>query len=218
MPRDPVVYAVDDDTDFLSSLKMLLEAAGFHVKTFPSAQQLIDTIDGEPRGCIVSDIRMPGMDGLELMLQLKERHQDMPTVFISGYADVELAVKAMRQGAIDFIEKPVDEMALIESVNRALEASRSSWERVQAEGRVRSLISTLSNREKEVFALLAQGLQNAEVSHRLGISIRTVEVHRANIYRKLDVKNLAALVRFALLAGAVSPTDLFGAPPGSSLT
>lgn len=214
MAREAVVYAVDDDIDFLESLKSILEPAAFRVHVFASAQQLLDTVETGPNRCIVADIRMPGIGGLELQHELKQRGLDIPVIFISGYGDVTTAVKALRQGAVDFIEKPVSEAMLIESVNRAVEASSSSWEHTHAVGRARALISTLSAREKEVFTLLAQGLQNADISDRLSISTRTVEVHRANLYRKLDVKNLAALVRLALLAGAVSPTDIFDGPAG----
>ncbi|MFZ1988920.1 MAG: response regulator [Alphaproteobacteria bacterium] len=218
MARDAIVYVVDDDIDFLESLKSILEAADFRVKIFPSARQLMDTVEVAPNSCVVADIRMPGIDGLELQRQLKERRLNIPIIFISGYGDVALAVRAMRQGAVDFIEKPVNEAMLIESVNRAIQASRNSWERVNAEERARALVSTLSAREKEVFHLLAQGLQNADISNRLNISTRTVEVHRANLYRKLEVKNLAALVRLALLAGLVSPTSLFESPAGTPPT
>ena len=218
MAHDAVVYIVDDDIDFLESLKSILEPAGFRVRIFASAQQLLDDFQAEPNSCIVADIRMPGIDGLELQRLLKEGHFNIPVVFISGYGDVALAVKAIRQGAVDFIEKPINEGMLIESVNRAIQASRNSWERVNAEKRARALISTLSARENEVFLFLAQGMQNADVSSRLNISTRTVEVHRANLYRKLEVKNLAALVRLALLAGVVSPTDMFEAPTESPPT
>jgi len=216
MARDAIVYVVDDDIDFLESLRSFLEAAEFRVKIFASAQQLMDTVELAPNSCIVADVRMPGIDGLTLQGRLKERHLNIPIVFISGYGDVDLAVRAMRQGAVDFIEKPVNPAMLIESVNRALQASRSLWERVNAEARARALVSTLSAREREVFNLLAEGLQNADISSKLHISIRTVEVHRANLYRKLEVKNLAALVRLALLAGIVSATDLFEPPARAS--
>jgi len=152
---------------------------------------------------------MPGMNGIELQRELARRHMRIPFVFITGYGDIPVAVEAMKSGAVDFIEKPLDESLLIAGITRALDVSQLQWDRIRAEQRAQALIGVLSNREREVFDLLAQGLQNAEISERLGISSRTVEVHRASLYRKLDVKNLAAVVRIAMLAGIVSPTDLF---------
>ena len=212
MPREDIVYAVDDDREFLASLRSILEAADFQVRAFNAARELLDQIELRPRSCIVSDIRMPGMDGIALQREIARREFRIPFVFVTGYGDVPLAVDAMKSGAIDFIEKPIDDSLLIDGVNRALEESRTLWERIGAERRAQELLATLSAREMEVFELLSQGLQNAEVSTRLGISPRTVEVHRANLYRKLDIRNLAAVVRIALLAGIASPTDLFAAP------
>jgi two-component system, LuxR family, response regulator FixJ len=212
MQPDDLVYAVDDDKDFLESLKSMLESAGFRVSAFTDARKLIEALELRPRSCIISDIRMPGMDGVELQRVLAQRGFRIPIVFVTAYGDVPLAINAMKSGVVDFIEKPIDETLLIEGISRALEASRVLWERIHAEQRAQALIATLSGREMEVFRFLAQGLQNAAISERLGISARTVEVHRANLYKKLDVKNLAAVVRLALLAGIASPTDLFSPP------
>lgn len=212
MPHDDLIYAVDDDADFLASLKSILEAAHFRVITFSDARDLLEALELRPRSCIVADIRMPGMDGIELQRQLALRKIRIPMVFVTAFGDVPLAVNAMKSGVIDFIEKPVDETMLLEGIGRAFEASRTLWEKIHAEQRAQALIGTLSSREMEVFRFLAQGLQNAAISERLGISARTVEVHRANLYKKLEIKNLAAVVRLALLAGIASPTDIFEPP------
>ncbi len=212
MPPEDLIYAVDDDADFLASLKSILEATNFRVEAFSDARDLIEALELRPRSCIVADIRMPGMDGIELQRQLALRKFRIPIVFVTAFGDIPLAVNAMKSGVVDFIEKPVDEVLLLEGINRALEASRTLWERIHAEQRAQSLIATLSSREMEVFRFLAQGLQNAAISERLGISARTVEVHRSNLYKKLEIKTLAAVVRLALLAGIASPTDIFKSP------
>jgi len=216
MPTDDLIYVVDDDADFLALIKRILEAANFRVAAYRDARSLLEAIEVRPRSCIISDIRMPGMDGIELQRQLAQRELRVPIIFVTAYGQVPLAVDAMKAGVIDFIEKPVDEALLLESVGRALEASNRMWETINAEQRSRALVSLLSSREVEVFGLLAQGLQNVAISERLRISVRTVEVHRANIYKKLEIKNLAAVVRLALLAGIASPTDLLEPPAESA--
>jgi two-component system, LuxR family, response regulator FixJ len=180
----------------------LLQSAGFVVDLYDSPSDLLQSIVPRSRSCVVTDVRMPEMSGLELQREFARRDIRVPVVFITGYGDVPLAVQAMKAGAIDFIEKPIDEELLLDGIRRALAISDQMWERVVAKSR----IEVLSPREQEVFALLAAGITNAEISGRLDISPRTVEVHRANLYKKLEVKNLAAIVRLALAAEVIAPT------------
>jgi two-component system response regulator FixJ len=203
MPVEATVYVVDDDAEVRDSLKLLLEAMNFGVQVFPSARDfLAQPIDGH--ACLVTDLRMPDMDGLELQDEISRRRIGIPVIIMTAHGDVPLAVRAMKAGAADFIEKPFDEGTLIESVRRALAVRSRSAAHFAETAAIRERLLELTAREREVFELVATGKPNKAAAFELGISQRTVEIHRAHVMDKLDARNLADLVRIwlAIQSGA----------------
>ena len=202
MPNNAIVHLIDDDEDVRRALAFLLGTAGLAVRVHESAVRFLEDLPGVQPGCIVSDVRMPGMDGLELQRRLKEMKVAMPIVIMTGHADVPLAVQAMKAGAVDFIEKPFDDEVLLSAVRSALgrfeNADRSAAEAAQVQAR----IDALSAREKQVLDGLLAGHPNKTIAYDLGLSPRTVEVHRANVMTKMAAGSLSELVRMSLLAGA----------------
>jgi two-component system response regulator FixJ len=195
------IYVVDDDEAVRHALALQLSTAGFAVRSFGSAQGFLDGAAALAPGCLVSDIRMPGIDGLELLKTLTERNMSFPVVFITGHADVAIAVRAIKAGAVDFVEKPFSEDAILESIAQAqdrLERSRLETERGEA---AHELLALLTERERQVLEALVAGRPNKTVAYDLGISRRTVEVHRARIMDKMRAHSLSQLVRLALAAG-----------------
>ncbi|MCW8086524.1 response regulator transcription factor [Sabulicella glaciei] len=201
---EPVLHVVDDEEAVRRSLAMLLMAADYNVETYADAAALLGAASrgtGLAPGCLILDVRMPGMDGLSLMEELSKRGITHPAIVVTGHADVPLAVRAMRVGAIDFLEKPYTEERLLEAVKAALAAGDEATRRRSAETRATAQVTALSPREKEVLECLVQGMANKVVAHKLGISPRTVEVHRANLMDKLNARSLPELVRIGLAAG-----------------
>ena len=197
--NDDQVFVVDDDADIRDSMRMLLEVAGFKVRSYTSAKHFL--VDDHPKhGCLIADIRMPDMSGLELQEEVVRRHIDLPIIIITGHGDVPLAVQAMKAGAVDFLEKPFSGTRLTESVRRALDLSRRKLTRQDETRAARKLLTHLSSRERSVLEKLVQGQPNKSVAHELGISARTVEIHRAHIMLKMDASSLADLVRAVLTA------------------
>jgi FixJ family two-component response regulator len=198
--RDPrqLVYVIDDDEAVRDSMGMLLESADLPHCCYASAERFIEEHDGSQRGCLVIDIRMPGMSGLELQQQLARMGNSLPIIFITGHGDVPMAVEAMRQGAIDFLRKPVDEEIFLERIAHALDRESGSWHQKLDREQLLQRIDALTEREHEVFLLVAEGVTNKVVASELNISERTVEVHRAQVMKKLDVRTLAQLVRIHL--------------------
>jgi two-component system, LuxR family, response regulator FixJ len=196
---DEYVFVVDDDADIRDSMRLLLEVAGFKVRSYTSARQFLD--DGVPRhGCLVADIRMPDMSGLELQEEVARRHLDLPVIIMTGHGDVPLAVRAMKAGAVDFLEKPFDDEKMLSSVRRALEIGSRARSR-NAEGiAAKNLLASLTPRERGVLDKLVQGRSNKVVAFELGISPRTVEIHRAHIMGKMEASSLSDLVRMVLAA------------------
>jgi RNA polymerase sigma factor (sigma-70 family) len=194
----PMVYIVDDDEGVRESLTLVLRSAGISARSFADAREFLHQVDLQQPGCVLLDLRMPGMSGLELQQALSERECHLPIIMISGHGNVPVAVEAMRGGAVDFFEKPFDLDHLIERIRDCLtqevERSRNHSRQQQAV----QLIDTLTRREREIFDLLVQGEMNKTIATRLGISIRTVEVHRANLMSKLEATNVSDLVRLAL--------------------
>jgi FixJ family two-component response regulator len=196
---DPTVYIVDDEPAIRDSLAMLLRSVGLRAQTFPSATAFLEAYGPELSGCLVADVRMPGMSGLELQEALAARESALPVIIITGHGDVAMAVRAMKAGAADFIEKPFNEQVLLDAVHRALASRKpgggpSSAGRAELEARV----AALTPREKEVLLLVADGRPNKVVATRLGLSTRTVEVHRAKVMEKMQARSLAELVRMAI--------------------
>lgn len=201
MPPDAVVYVVDDDDAVRDSLLALLESRGFRVEAFASGDALLGVARFAPVGCVVSDIRMPALDGLQLQAALKAREMQLPLMFITGHGDVPVAVTAMKAGAVDFIEKPFEEETLLAAIDRAIRLSRESQSRDAEIAETRRRIEDLTAREREVLICLAQGKQNKVIALELGISPRTVEIHRARVLEKMAARSLSDLVRAALAVG-----------------
>jgi two-component system response regulator FixJ len=205
MPREPepIVFVVDDDRAMRDSLRWLLESIGLSVRTYATAADFLSDHDPAQPGCLVLDVRMPGMSGLDLQTELANRGSELPTIVVTGHAEVAMAVRAVKAGALDFIEKPFSDQLLLDRVRQALEIDRQSREvRVRREDARRRLAS-LSAREREVLSLVAAGKANKEVAAALRLSPKTVEVHRAHVMSKMAVDSLAELIRVAILAGAI---------------
>jgi two-component system response regulator FixJ len=200
MPNKTVIV-VDDDADVRDSLQALLQSAGFKARLFDSAGALLTNFRPEEAGCIIADIRMPDMDGLTLQAKLSEQKNSLPVIIITGHGDVPLAVRAMKAGALDFIEKPFDDDRLLESVRRALDRTREERDQAANSQEVTDRLSSLTPRELDVLKLLVAGHPNKVVAHQLDISPRTVEVHRGHLMEKMQARSLSDLVRMALSAG-----------------
>ncbi len=202
MPPEPTVFVVDDHDRVRGSIRALLESAGHRVEDFASALDFLDRARPEPGDCIVADVRMPHMSGLELQEELARRAMRVAVIIVTGHADVPLAVKAVKAGASDLIEKPFDDEVLLGAVARALENGRQAKEQAASAREAEALIALLTEREQEIFHQLATGRSNKLVAHALGISPRTVEVHRSRIQDKMRIASLADLVRIARAAEA----------------
>ncbi len=200
MPDNSTVCIVDDDQALLAALTFLLTAEGYAVRAHESARTFLDMIQQDACRCLVTDVRMPGMSGLDLLAKMKERRDSMPVIVITAHGDVPLAVAAMKQGAINFFEKPFDGDALLDSVRAALAREESEAAPDAETQMIKERFATLSKREEEVLAGLFKGLQNKTIAHDMGLSMRTVEVHRANLMKKTQATSLAELVKMALVA------------------
>ena len=200
---DRIVHIVDDDEAVRQSLAFLLGSAGLTVRLYDSATAFLAGLSTVKSGCLVTDVRMPDMTGIELLQQLKSRACNLPAIVITGHGDVPLAVEAMKAGAVDFIEKPFDEEAILHAVQAALERG------FEGEGRddsaIAAKLATLSERERQVLEGLVSGHPNKTIAYDLGISPRTVEVYRANLMTKMGARSLSELIRMAIIAN-VAPT------------
>jgi FixJ family two-component response regulator len=195
------VFVVDDDAAVRGSLAMLLKSVSLEVKTFESAGQFLEQLPPEPGGCLVLDIRMPGMSGLELQQQLKLRGCPLPIIFITGHGDVSMAVHAMREGAIDFIEKPFRDQELLDRIYQALELDRSRRRVADEAVQLRERFAGLTPREHDVMLRIARGQANKVIAIELGLSERTVEIHRAKVMHKTGARSLAELVSMTAKLG-----------------
>jgi len=204
MPDKTTVHVIDDDDAARESLAFLLRSANMDVCSYESAEDFLQGISSLRAGCIVTDVRMPGMSGIELLRRLREIDMKLPVIVITGHGDVPLAVEAMRVGAMDFLEKPYDDEALLTSVRNAL----GQGEKINAESQEKAQLlersATLSSREREVLEGLVAGHPNKIIAFNLGISPRTVEIYRANVMTKMKAGSLSELVRMALIAGLMA--------------
>ncbi len=201
MAAEGQVHVIDDDEAMRDSLCFLLETSGLTVRAFPSASAFLEALPGVGDGCVVTDIRMPGMSGLELVRVLRGMRPDLPVVVMTGHGDIPMAVEAMKSGVVDFLEKPFHEDAMIGAVRRALDGARNPARPAADSGPVRERMESLAPRERQVLDGLVAGKPNKVIAFDLGISVRTVEVYRANVMTKMQAASLSELVRMVLLAG-----------------
>ena len=199
--RPPAVFIVDDDEAVRNALRLLLRSVGLAATALPNAQQFLQTYDPHQPGCLVLDVRMPGMSGLELQQQLNLRGAMLPVIFITGHGDIPMAVDAMQQGAFDFLQKPFRDQDLIDRIQRALERDRANRSEMDQKERARERLDSLTPREREILMLVTQGKPNKVMAADLGVSQRTVEIHRARVMEKMGVSSLAQLVRIVVDLG-----------------
>jgi two-component system, LuxR family, response regulator FixJ len=198
MSDQEIVHVIDDDAALRDSVRLFLTNEGLSVKTYASATEFLSALDGAAVGCVVTDVRMPGMSGMDLLAHLASRSLALPVVVVTGHADVPLAVRAMKQGAVDLLEKPFRAEDLIGAVRRALVSGRGSQTNDAQTREAMARLATLSVRENEVLDRLIRGQPNKIIAHEMGISPRTVEVHRANVMKKTQAGSLSELVRMFL--------------------
>jgi two-component system response regulator FixJ len=204
MPSDkPLVHVIDDDDALRDSLAFLLRAAQIEVQSFASAVAFLEALPGATLGCVITDVRMPGMSGIDLLRRLKELKIAVPVIIITGHGDVPLAVEAMKVGAADFLEKPFDDEVLLASVRSALRQRDGETRRHVERAEIEAKLAALSNRERDVLGGLVAGRANKQIAFDLGISPRTVEIYRANLMNKMQAGSLSDLVRMALTIGMV---------------
>ena len=196
--RSPIVFVVDDDEAVRNSLRLLVKSIGLAATPLASAQEFLATYDQLQPGCLVLDVRMPGMSGLELQQQLNLRGAVIPVIFITGHGDIPMAVEVMQQGAFDFLQKPFRDQDLIDRIHRALEKDLANRAELGERSRIRERHDTLTPREREVLALVTSGKLNKVMAAELGLSQRTVEIHRARVMEKMRASSLAHLVRMVL--------------------
>jgi len=206
MPSDKaVVHVIDDDEAMRESLAFLLGAVGMEVRTYESALGFLDVAPNAEAGCVITDVRMPGLSGVDLLRRLRELKLGIPVIVITGHGDVPLAVEAMKIGALDFLEKPFDDEVLLASVRSALNQLNQDQKRQAERNEIERRLAALSNRERDVLEGLVSGHANKQIAYDLGISPRTIEIYRANLMTKMQAASLSDLVRMALIAGILGP-------------
>jgi two-component system, LuxR family, response regulator FixJ len=196
--KKPVIMVVDDDAGVRSAMRALLKSVGLESQLFTSAREFLAAYQPGQPGCLLLDIRMPGMSGLELQQQLNLRGAVLPVIFMTGHGDVPMAVEAMQQGAFDFLQKPFRDQDLLDRIQRALVKDAESRATLGEHSRIRIHLESLTAREREVLDLLTQGKQNKAIAQDLGVSPRTIEIHRARVMEKMDAQSVAELVRMML--------------------
>jgi two-component system, LuxR family, response regulator FixJ len=201
----PTIFLIDDHASVRDALSEMLGVLGYQVKAYESADLFLATIDDRQPGCIVADVRMPGTDGISLVRELARRAITIPVVLISGHADVPMAVAAIKSGAQDFIEKPVDDKQLVAAINRALARSFEHLDLQRAQGLLDARFARLTPRQIEIFDLVADGFTSQAIATRLNISARTVDSYRAEVMEKMQADSVASLVRQAIRLGRIAP-------------
>jgi RNA polymerase sigma factor (sigma-70 family) len=199
MSNDATVHVIDDDEAVRESLAFLLDSVGIASTTYPSAETFLEALDPAACACVVTDVRMPGMSGVDLLRRLGEMHCEAPVVVITGHADVAMAVEAMKLGAVDFIEKPFDDEGLLHSIRNALQHEEKQHALRARRTDISARVAELTPREHEVMTMVTDGKSNKEIAAALGVSAKTVEVHRARVMDKMRADSLAELVRMVLL-------------------
>ncbi len=199
MSEANLVHIIDDDEAVRDSLSFLLRSADFDVIAYQSATHFLETLARDTNGCVITDVRMPDMSGLELLRRMRGSSCALPVVVMTGHGDIQLAVEAMKAGAIDFLEKPFDDERILAAVRSALATRQAESERIGRRNEIEERLESLSQRERQVLDGLVAGLPNKTIAHDLGISPRTVEVYRANVMSKMQAGSLSELVRMVLL-------------------
>jgi FixJ family two-component response regulator len=199
------VFVVDDDPAVRKALQRLFRAAGLHVETFAEAQEFLTGSRPESPGCLVLDLRLPGISGLDLQEELAAAHLDLPIIFLTGYGTVPESVRAMKAGAVEFLEKPIDDQTLLAAVNQALSVNYQTRQEKSEMTAIERRLAALTPRERQVLALVATGKLNKEIAWDLGTTEKTIKVHRGRVMQKLNCGSLAELVRLAAKAGIYPP-------------
>ena len=208
---EKTVFVVDDDPAVRDAVSVLVGSAGYRVETFASAEDFLSRRSGTERGCLIADVRMPGLSGLDMQERLAQGGSLLPVIFITGYGEVPAAVRAMKNGAVDFLQKPFSDSTLLDRVREAIRRSEASRESDEESARIRSRLSGLTDREREILDLVVDGHSTKQIAATLNRAEKTVEFHRTNIMRKLDAPNVAALVRLVMQARS---TGQNGSTPG----
>ena len=196
----PTVFIVDDDAAIRIAMQALMESVDIRHEIFGSADEFLEKVSVQRPGCLVLDIRMPGLGGLELQEELIKRESTLPIIFITGHGDVPMAVEAMQKGAVDFIQKPFRDQELLDRIREALTTDEERREAQQQQAEVSARLERLTNREREVFELVVTGKPNKVIAYELGVSQRTVEIHRARVMEKMQARSLADLVKMHMTA------------------
>lgn len=206
MSLEPTVFVVDDDQAMVESLSWIIESVGIKTKTYTRAQDFLDQYRSDQPGCLLLDVRMPGMSGPELQIKLNEHPgPTLPIIFISGHGDVPLAVRVMKAGAIDFLTKPFNDQVLLESINKALREDSINREKQQKNAQTQAKFALLSQREVQILQGIVAGKQNKVIAAELNISLKTVEAHRAAVMKKMGVRSVPALVKLVLTNSVKEP-------------
>jgi len=203
-----LVYVVDDDPAMLDSTVWLLESVGLAAVPFTSGREFLEHCDPSRNACVLLDVRMPGMGGLNVQEELRQREIDLPLIFVSGHADVPIVVRAFKAGAADFIEKPYNEQLLLDSVQQALNRAGSRQRQGAGQARVLERLENLTPREKDVLLPLVRGYTNREIAEQLGVSIKTIDLYRSRVMKRMQAEHLPELVGMAIAAGLVDPLQL----------
>ncbi|MHB8078305.1 MAG: response regulator transcription factor [Candidatus Krumholzibacteriia bacterium] len=203
--QSPLVYIVDDDASLRTALRRLLRSVGIEAEAFASAPEFLAHTRADRPGCVVLDVRMPRMSGLELQQAFAEAGIELPIIFVTGHGDVEMSVRAMKAGAVDFLQKPFHDQDLLDAIQRAIDGDRRRRTRQAEEAAIRRRYDTLTPREQEVLAHIVTGALNKQVAGTLGTSEKTIKVHRARIFTKMQAESLAELVRLAARLGIHGP-------------
>jgi len=199
--HEQIVFIVDDDASMRRGLANLLESVGLKVELFTSARELLQSALPEAVSCLVLDVRLPGLSGLDLQTELAKANIRIPIIFMTGHGDIPMTVKAMKSGAIDFLTKPFRDQDLLDAVATALERDRQRRAEEQVAAELRAVFNALTPREREVMALVTDGLMNKQIAHQMGISEITVKIHRGSVMKKMGARSLADLVRMADILG-----------------
>ncbi|MBW7960933.1 response regulator FixJ [Bradyrhizobium sp. BR 10261] len=201
MTTNGIVYVIDDDEAMRDSLNFLLDSSGYSVTLFDDAQRFLDALPGLAFGCVLSDVRMPGIDGIELLKLMKAQHSPFPILIMTGHGDVPLAVEAMKLGAVDFLEKPFEDDRLVSMIDSAIQQAEPAAKNEAISQDIAARVASLSPRERQVMEGLVAGLSNKLIAREYDISPRTIEVYRANVMTKMQAGSLSELVRLAMRAG-----------------